>query len=298
MKATISTDRQTIKLENGTVFTSEGAETAADFMSRVRKAVKDEFLEDLKIEKAGPLVQSPELDAMKKQLIEDSDKGVKDRAAKSTKKTLTAEEKAEVDAQIKVKLEEAKRLKEEEKQKKLEEKAKLKEQKDKEKAEAKAKAEADKAEAQAKLIEEKRAENEAKGAQMIADAEAKAVEMVQLATEKAQEYVAKVKEDVQKLIETGSLPKVKGQRAPRVASEPGVRVEPEQSQIDYIDSIVGSRVSIEKQGVTYEGKIIARSIDYRVGIVFARIVTDSGLTMHKSFNKIGDITFLETPVEA
>jgi len=178
MNSVISKNKKTITLENGEIFIAEKPETVADFMGRVRKEVKENYLEDLAIDKetaANKIVQGAP------KSMEDSNKDAEVKAEeKSAAVKVAAEAKAEA---VKVKAEAAK-VKAEEAEKAIEAKKEAKAKADAEKVAAKAKADAEKVEAKVKADAEKAEAAEAK---------AKALEAKKEAKEKALKEKAEVK---------------------------------------------------------------------------------------------------------
>jgi len=237
MKSVISKNKKTISLENGGIYRAEKDETVADFMSRVRKTVKTEYLEDLQIDKETP-ANSPKRET--RSMEEKNDDNLVNAEAESAKVLQKA--KAEAAA---AKIAKAEKI------------AEAKEAKAEAKAEADAlklvreteikKAKAERAEEIKKAKEEARAKaKEAKEAQVEEKARLK---------KEAEEAKIKAKEEAK--IEAAEAAKIKAEEdeeAEKGATEEAEKVATEEAEKDAAERI--KKIEVYKQMILEKGKAI------------------------------------------
>lgn len=280
MKGTINSEKSIITLEDGKQINIQDGEATGDFIARAKKEVKAEYLEGLDLSKES------ETEALGNDLIKKSQAKLKGNGAEPNFEGGPDEIEKQKAAQAQIEAKQA-ALKAKAEAKAAAQKAKIEAKQAAQKAKEEAQAEALKAkeEEAKKALEARKEELAGKAEEMTKEAEAKALQMVEDAKAKAEEYLAKQKELITRMVETGQM------RSAKTSS--GLRVEPDPTHVDGVDAIVGKRVSFEKYGMTIIGVVKARTVDYRVGIVMARIQSDEGLVYHKSFNNLDQLTILE-----
>jgi NADH dehydrogenase/NADH:ubiquinone oxidoreductase subunit G len=278
MKSVIAKNKKSIALESGQIFNIGDQETVGDFMVRVRKHVKDEYLEDLIIDKETAANTSKASAAAADEKTKPT-KGEAKAAMDPKVQEEAAREKAEAQAAKVKAADEAKAEKAKAVEAAKAEKAKAAEEAKAAKAKAAEEAEALKAAADAEALEKRKELAAIKGDELIAAAIAKAKELLAVAEMNANAVVEEAKDRAAKMLESGST---------------GIDL----ALVEHVRSLKGKRVSFtpfskltEDENLT--GVIIGCMCDKRVDSVFYKIKEDITEKIYHKNAATSDVTILE-----